>query len=346
MNNGKVEKEILEKAIDALKAATNAEIEWDILKWEMPPEPPLGRPDARLTLKMAEKELRYVVEVKATITPAVLGIIANQLRARRLKWLLVVRYIPTKIAEILREMEIPFIDTAGNAYINDPPIYIHIQGNRPEGMEWPRLAEKGIMRLAGLRAVFALLCNKDLIDATFREIAITAGTALGTIDRVIKDLKRRGFLLDMGEQGRKLTRKKELIDWWVNAYAEKVRPKQIIGRYETDDYEQLRNADFKKFNAQWGGEMAAGILTKYLRPEIITIYANRPINNLVLECKLRNRPNGKIEIRERFWRFDDKWREKNVVHPILVYADLLATGDARNIQTAKIIYDALIGMEN
>lgn len=346
MNNRLIEKEILEKAIDALKAATNAEIEWDILEWELPPEPPLSRPDARLTIKLAEKELQYVAEVRATITPAVLGIIVNQLRAQRLKWLLVARHIPTQFAKTLIEMEIPFIDTAGNAYINEPPIYIRIQGRRVEGMEWARLAEKGIMRQAGLRAVFALLCNKDLINATFREIAVTAGTALGTIDLVIKDLKKRGFLLDMGERGRKLTRKRELIDWWVDAYAEKLRPKQIIGRYETDDYEQLQNADFKKLNAQWGGEMAAGIMTNYLRAEIYTIYANRPINDLIRELKLRNRRTGKIEIRERFWYFEDKLQKRGLVHPILVYADLLATGDPRNIETAKIIYDALIGMEN
>lgn len=29
-----------------------------------------------------------------------------------------------------------------------------------------------------------------------------------------------------------------------------------------------------------------------------------------------------------------------MVHPILVYADLIATGDPRNIEAAKIIYEA------
>lgn len=339
------EHEILGQAIGALEIVIKAKIEVDPIEWEIPPEPPLRRADARLTINIAGEELKYMAEVKATITPAVLGIIANQLRAQELKWLLVARYIPPQFAKALREMEIPFIDTAGNAYINEPPIHIQIQGNRPEGMEWPKLAEKGILRQAGLRAVFTLLCNNELVNAPFREIANTAGTALGTIDRVFKDLKRRNFIIDAGHRGRELARKRELLDWWVNAYAEKLRPRLIIGRYETDNYEQLRNVDLVGFDAQWGGEMAAGIITNYLKAEIYTIYTGRPINDLIRELKLRNRPTGKIEIRERFWHFEDKLRKRGLAHPILIYADLLATGDPRNIETAKIIYDALIGME-
>ena len=30
---------------------------------------------------------------------------------------------------------------------------------------------------------------------------------------------------------------------------------------------------------------------------------------------------------------------EDLVHPILIYADLLATGNERNIETAKMIYD-------
>jgi hypothetical protein len=28
-----------------------------------------------------------------------------------------------------------------------------------------------------------------------------------------------------------------------------------------------------------------------------------------------------------------------IVHPILIYADLVATGDSRNLETARMIYD-------
>jgi len=41
----------------------------------------------------------------------------------------------------------------------------------------------------------------------------------------------------------------------------------------------------------------------------------------------------------KFWKFEPDWGYPNVTPPILIYADLLATADARNIETAKIIYD-------
>jgi len=338
--------EILGQATAALEMATKAEVEVDPIEWETPPELPLRRAHARLKIKIAGKETVYMVEVKTAITTAVMGIMVNQLRAQRLKWLLVAPYIPYGYAKTLREMGIPFIDTAGNAYIDEPPIHIDIQGRRPEGMEWPKLAEKGMLRQAGLRVVYALICKNELVNATFREIADAAGTALGTVDRVFKNLRKRNFIVEIDNRGRRLINKRELIDWWVKEYAEKLRPRLLLGKFETDDYERFQLTDITRFNAKWGGEKAAAIMTNYLRPEIYTIYARIPINDLILQMRLRARPKGKIEIRERFWNFEDEEYIRERVHSILVYADLLATGDQRNIETAKIIYDAIIAMEN
>jgi hypothetical protein len=37
-----------------------------------------------------------------------------------------------------------------------------------------------------------------------------------------------------------------------------------------------------------------------------------------------------------------KWVNKNVVHPILAYADLMNTGERRFLETAQKIYDELL----
>jgi len=63
------------------------------------------------------------------------------------------------------------------------------------------------------------------------------------------------------------------------------------------------------------------------------------VNDLVLNLRLRKKEQGNVEIREQFWRFDPKEPERDMVHPILVYADLTATADARNIEAAKMIYE-------
>jgi hypothetical protein len=126
---------------------------------------------------------------------------------------------------------------------------------------------------------------------------------------------------------------------WVNAYPEELRPKKLIGRYRADTFDWWKQADIEKFQAYWGGEIAAAMLTKYLKPEKIAIYTRQPLGKLMLKHKIRKDLKGNIEIYEVFWEFEYPWKHKNIVPPILIYADLLATGDKRNIETADIVYE-------
>ncbi|HDL64986.1 MAG TPA: hypothetical protein ENH12_06310, partial [Proteobacteria bacterium] len=86
-------------------------------------------------------------------------------------------------------------------------------------------------------------------------------------------------------------------------------------------------------------EVAANILTKYLKPQYATIYAHQPLGPILLQNRIKRDPDGDIEILTIFWNFRFKWNNPNIVHPILIYADLIATGDDRNIETARIIYE-------
>lgn len=192
---------------------------------------------------------------------------------------------------------------------------------------------------AGLKVVFALMCKGELLNATYREIAKHALVALGTVAGVIKDLTAQGYLVKTNAKQQRLIRKKELLDKWLTAYAEKLRPKRLIGRYKATRPEFWQQEEIDRVDAQWGGEVAAYRLTRYLKPEIVTIYTRKPVHNLTLDLKLRQDKNGDIELRERFWRFDPTEPNKTVVPPLLVYADLMATGDPRNIETAKMVYN-------
>jgi hypothetical protein len=55
---------------------------------------------------------------------------------------------------------------------------------------------------------------------------------------------------------------------------------------------------------------------------------------------LKTDPAGEVEILRRFWRFDDQ--EPALTPTLLVYADLLAIGDARCMDTAKLLYDGIL----
>jgi len=89
-----------------------------------------------------------------------------------------------------------------------------------------------------------------------------------------------------------------------------------------------------------GGEPAAAVLTKFLYPEKITVYGRPDFKKLarVVEQPVRDN-KGNFELLEPFWNFETE--ELDEVHricpPLLVYADLMATGDARNVEVANII---------
>ena len=58
------------------------------------------------------------------------------------------------------------------------------------------------------------------------------------------------------------------------------------------------------------------------------------------QLRKANRPeDANVEILKPFWKVDEPGEN---VHPIVVYADLIATGNTRNFEVARLIYDEFI----
>jgi hypothetical protein len=177
------------------------------------------------------------------------------------------------------------------------------------------------------------------VNAPYRDIADAADVALGTVGWVITDLKEMGRLVEMGKKRRRLKGLKKLFDRWVEAYPEQLRPKLLIGKYTTTEPVWWKNIKLQELGAYMGGEIAAEYLTHYLKPEIKTVYVRKRSQDLQLAFRMRKDPDGEIELLKAFWNVGYDWIDKKIVHPILIYADLLATGDPRNIETAEMIYE-------
>jgi hypothetical protein len=239
---------------------------------------------------------------------------------------------------------VQFIDTVGNAYINRPPTYAYVKGNRQ--ITTKKETARRAFGPTGLKVVFVFLCDPELVNAPYREIADKADVALGTAGWVINDLKVTGFIIDKGgKRGRRLVNYRKLLDRWVEAYPEKLQPKQWAGYFLADDPYWWKEIDIRKYHALWGGEIAAAKYTKYLKPVVATVYLPKEAGNQLLQDgRLRKQyaTEGEktVKIYRPFWRLQEDNTE--CVHPVLVYADLIATGDVRNIETAKLIYDEYI----
>lgn len=294
--------------------------------------------DAALKLKANGQTARFDAEIKHRLTNATLGALIPRLERFPNRGLIVTEYINPRMADRLREMDIPFIDTAGNAYLREPPLFVYIKGNKPAILK-PTVIRGRLFQPTGLKVIFVLICKPELFNAPYREIAQAADVALGTVGWVMRDLREGKFLIDMGKRGRKLANKRKLFDRWTEAYPEKLRPKLVLGRYRAEDRNWWKKIDPRQYKAHWGGEVAAAKITKYLRPERVTIYAPELPGKLLLNYRLIKDLDGDIEFIRAFWNIETATKPTDLVPPLLVYADLLATGDPRNIETARMIYD-------
>ena len=101
---------------------------------------------------------------------------------------------------------------------------------------------------AGLKVIFALLNNPDMVNWTYRQIAAATGTLLGTVEWIFRDLIGTGFLLDMGRRRRLLTDMATLMKRWVEVYPEQLRLKLVIERLAADEPvggERLRSGNME-----------------------------------------------------------------------------------------------------
>src|ERR1044072_6731110 len=321
-------KDILVQAVHSLADSTGLQAAIETME-------PKQRPGADAIVNLADenKRWRFYVEVKPQLTSHTLGpaiAAVSQIKKEHRSAALVSAYVNPSQADKLRQLGIELFDTAGNASFQQKGLHVFITGRKPQ-------AAKSLGRPArsfnptGSRLVFALLCQPGLENKSYREMAKEAGISLGAVNWIMNDLKSLGNLSDFGARGRRQVNRKELLH------------KLILGRFRTEHkHDWWRKAQLPS-DAFWGGEVAAKLLTQYLRPQTVTIYSESNLPKLQPRYGLRRESEGDIELLRRFWKFDD-WDKKDLqtAPPLLVYADLLSTADDRNLETAAIIYEQYI----
>jgi len=301
---------------------------------------PQGQADAVIKLRGGQT---LVVEVKRTLTPATMGQALARVARLGGKGVLVTRHVTPPMAERLRELDVAFIDTAGNAYLKLPNVLIYVTGRKPAA-QTPRETRVRALRPTGLKVIFALLCRPDLVDAPYRDIAAEAGVALGAVTWVFYDLRRLGYIRETKARGRVYENRIGLLDKWVGAYAAELRPKLKPRRYRTPNPDWWKKENLAALHVWLGGEPAAAILTKHLRPEVATIYGDTHFATLARAIHAVKDEHGNLEVLQKFWNFEAPPTDKKypIVPPLLAYADLVATADARNLETAQIIRERFL----
>jgi hypothetical protein len=254
--------------------------------------------------------------------------------------ILLTPYLTPDLAQKCQELGIPFLDAAGNAFLDAEGLFVLVTGRKPEKpllRSGQRLAAFG---RTGLRVVFTLLAAPVLMEATYRDIAKAAGVALGTVGRILADLQEHRFITVDREGKRRWIDRPRAIEAWNLNYPLRLREKLNLRRFRAKDEDWWQGATPETFGGCWGGEVAAAKLLGDLVPKTVTLYLPGERTGFLAANRLRADPQGPIEVLDAFWAFPpDPQLPAAMAPPLLVYADLQRIGDPRTFEQARMIHD-------
>lgn len=252
---------------------------------------------------------------------------------------LVAPYLSPNLVAKARELELDVIDLSGNGVVQHESSLIMVAG-RPRV---PGIVARSITwTKAVMRVILALIVRPGLLSMGYRTIAQQADVSRGSVQNTFQSLLQRRDIIKRAGDNYAFTDQDRLLDDWVTLYPSLLRDSLILGRYRAATKDWWRDVDVLKEGCQFGGEVAAAEMTNYLRPAVVTLYCEGAVpRNLIAHGKLRPDPQGDVE----FLRAPiplDKQVSTNITYPALVYADLLASGDSRNLETARIVREKYI----
>ena len=224
------------------------------------------------------------------------------------------------------------LDHAGNCYINIPPLYILITGQK---LVKPKETVKKVFNDSAIKLIFYFLLDKSNIAKPYRKIVEETGFSIGTVKNVIEEMTLQHHIIKT-PKGRVLMDWRKLLDDWQVAYNQTLKPKLFLKKMTLAKPERIKKWKDTKLpqDACWGGESGANLTDGYLIPEIHTIYTGGDSNEIIRTSRILPSSEGEILVYKKFWTGIE---ENHIAPKILIYADLMGTANSRCLDAAKRI---------
>lgn len=236
-----------------------------------------------------------------------------------------------QVCKALMDKGISVMDVAGNCLVRYRKIFVAIQGRKSVEMN---VKPGKAFNETGVKLVYYLLQSPDNISSSYRTMHDKTGVSLGAIKNIMEDLKNSRMVATTKSK-RMIIDRNGLLARWADAYARALKPQLLMGRMAfTDDALDKWQSIKLPENACWGGESGAYLKDGYLHPENFTIYTDGSMRKLMQTGCLVPSPNGNIEVCSRFW---DREKNNHIAPSIVIYADLMGSGDSRCLEAAERI---------
>ncbi len=294
-------------------------------------------------IRCRDSESSYAVFVQSWAPQKDIDALISQIKSMSSGTILFADFVNPVMAEKLRRRSISFVDCVGNIFIKDLSVKdkkfnFYVKGKKLSRVRTKRVRGRAF-NSAGLKLIFAIFNRPQFLHASYREISNKVNIALGSVGPVIDDLYASGYILDDGE--RHLVNKKRLFERWVDGYLEKLRPKQILACYTSDDENWWKTARPADFQGLWGGEVAIAKPTPFLMPESISLYFSSDTRHkdFAKHYGLRRDDEGEICIYKSFWS-PIYAGDENIdgLSPMIIYADIVDSINPGSWDVAKTFY--------
>tara|TARA_Y100001978_G_C23658095_1_gene417137 strand:- start:220 stop:1224 length:1005 start_codon:yes stop_codon:yes gene_type:complete len=289
------------------------------------------------------KDQEFLVEAKSAVRTSNLGLVISQIEqardTNRRPILLVSKYVAKAAVQEFKKRNINFIDSAGNALIKYGQVFIYIEGQKAQSKE--KTNQSRAFQEAGLKIIFTLLSFPNSIELSYRGLAESADVSIGSLSNVMGELEQLNYILRTNNR-KILKNQKDLLERWVVAYNDVLRPRVFRKRMKFIEPEQAKNwVSLTNFETSkpihWGGEPGAAMLGSNLRPEKFTLYTNIELPELAKTFKLVPDQDGNVEVLNQFWTSGEE--QNSITPPLLIYTDLINSGSGRNLEVAKQILE-------
>ena len=315
-----------------------------------------GENAARVTVTSQTGSCVYMVHVRRGVTTTTLPAVLSELRRVQGdgdRPLLLSPYLTPAVTQALLAEHVEFADGAGNLFLDSPAAYVLVLGNKLD-----RTPRPSGLTAADLKLIYALLSRPALRRATQRELGAAAGVSLGKVSATLRQLEAAGHLYRVKSGALHLYEPAQLLGRWEFGYLEQLRPALAPSGLRLGKQATLESTLAQAVNLPGvlvGGEVAADAFTRYLKPAGLTLHVP-PGRAKPVAVGLRLPPTDRdadVTLLERFVppagledpRALDRFQgenPRNLAHPILVRAELLAHGDGRLRKVADRLLDGVI----
>jgi hypothetical protein len=254
-------------------------------------------------------------------------------------------YVPPKLGRELASSHLSYADPIGNCHLTigrEHHLVAHVEGKKPTRIA----SERAAGRAPSHRLTFAILAKPALLDAPVRDIALAAGVGKTAAAENLNRLIEQGFVVRT-RAGSRLVRERELLDRWITAYTDVLRPHMLLGTYRTqaaepEALERHLESVWSERTWAFGGGAAAWRMMRHYRGPTTVVHIDAAPSDALREARAIPAQEGNLTLLRTTSTLMYEGTEPHLVHPLLVYAEMATSTDPRMTEAAQHLRERFI----